>query len=81
MAIQLSWVKDVQFAGEYFAAEKGYYKDAGFSSVNLLAGGGQTPTESVVLAGQALVGMSSTPETAASVAQEPASRSSPSATR
>jgi ABC-type nitrate/sulfonate/bicarbonate transport system substrate-binding protein len=69
VAIQLSWVKDVQFAGEYFAAEKGYYKDAGFSSVNLLAGGGQTPTESVILAGQALVGMSSTPEAAASVAQ------------
>jgi ABC-type nitrate/sulfonate/bicarbonate transport system substrate-binding protein len=69
VGIQLSWVKDVQFAGEYFAVEKGYYKDAGFSTVNLLAGGGQTPTESVILAGQALVGMSSTPETAASVAQ------------
>jgi ABC-type nitrate/sulfonate/bicarbonate transport system substrate-binding protein len=69
VALQLSWVKDVQFAGEYFAVEKGYYKDAGFGSVSLLAGGGQTPTESVVLAGQALVGMSSTPETAASVAQ------------
>lgn len=68
-AIQLSWVKNVEFAGEYFATEKGYYKDAGFSSVNLIAGGGQTPTESVILAGQALVGMSSLPETAASVAQ------------
>lgn len=69
LAIQLSWTKDVQFAGEYFAVEKGYYKDAGFSSVNLLAGGGQTPTESVILADQALLGMSSLPETAASVAQ------------
>lgn len=68
-SIQLSWVKNVEFAGEYFATEKGYYKDAGFSSVNLIAGGGQTPTESVILAGQALVGMSSLPETAASVAQ------------
>jgi ABC-type nitrate/sulfonate/bicarbonate transport system substrate-binding protein len=69
VAIQLSWIKDVQFAGEYFASEKGYYKDAGFSSVNLLSGGGQTPTESVILAGQALLGMSSLPETAASVAK------------
>jgi ABC-type nitrate/sulfonate/bicarbonate transport system substrate-binding protein len=68
IGLQLSWVKDVQFAGEYFASEKGYYKDAGFTSVNLLAGGGQTPTESVILAGQALVGMSSIPETAASIA-------------
>jgi ABC-type nitrate/sulfonate/bicarbonate transport system substrate-binding protein len=68
VGLQLSWVKDVQFAGEYFATEKGYYKDAGFTSVNLLAGGGQTPTESVILAGQALVGMSSIPETAASIA-------------
>ena len=28
--MQLSWIKNVEFAGEYFADSKGYYADAGF---------------------------------------------------
>ena len=36
--VQLSWVKNEEFAGEFFADSKGYYKDAGFDSVNLTAG-------------------------------------------
>ena len=36
--LQLSWIKNAEFAGEYMADSKGYYTDAGFSSVNLVAG-------------------------------------------
>jgi ABC-type nitrate/sulfonate/bicarbonate transport system substrate-binding protein len=56
LSVQLSWVKDVEFAGQYYADSKGYYKDAGFSSVNLVAGPGAT--ESLVASGKALVGIS-----------------------
>lgn len=37
--VQLSWIKNIEFAGEYFALEKGYYTEAGFGAVNLVAGG------------------------------------------
>ncbi|GAA2575627.1 ABC transporter substrate-binding protein [Winogradskya consettensis] len=56
LTIQLSWVKNVEFAGEYFADSKGYYKEAGFSSVNLVAGPGAT--ETLVASGKSLVGVS-----------------------
>jgi ABC-type nitrate/sulfonate/bicarbonate transport system substrate-binding protein len=69
IALQLSWIKNIEFAGEYFATEKGYYKDAGFKAVTLLAGGGQTGAEAALLAGQALVGLSSPSITAPSVNQ------------
>ena len=36
--VQFSWIKNAEFAGEYFADSKGYYTEAGFSSVNLIAG-------------------------------------------
>ncbi|WP_052173003.1 ABC transporter substrate-binding protein [Nocardia sp. BMG111209] len=39
VAIQLSWLKNIEFAGEFFADSKGYYKDAGFGKVDLIAGG------------------------------------------
>ncbi len=52
---QLSWIKDVEFAGEYIADTKGYYTQAGFSSVNLLAGGPSVNQDAVVASGQALV--------------------------
>ena len=65
---QLSWIKNVEFAGAYIADTKGYYKAAGFSAVNLIAGGpvGQ-PAEVVVAAGKALVGISSPDITAAAI--------------
>jgi ABC-type nitrate/sulfonate/bicarbonate transport system substrate-binding protein len=53
--VQLSWVKDVEFAGEYMADANGYYEEGGFSSVNLIAGPGAT--ESLVASGQALIGI------------------------
>ncbi|WP_430868691.1 ABC transporter substrate-binding protein [Demequina aurantiaca] len=36
--VQLSWIKNEEFAGEFFADSLGYYTDAGFSSVNLTPG-------------------------------------------
>ena len=67
IAVQLSWIKNIEFAGEYFATEKGYYTKAGFKEVTLLAGGGQTTAEEAVISGQALVGLSSPSITAPSV--------------
>lgn len=56
--VRLGWQKDVMSSGMYFADQKGYYKDAGFSSVNLISGGQAAPTvASDVIQGNALYGM------------------------
>ncbi len=65
LAIQLSWIKNIEFGGEYFADSKGYYKAAGFSGVTLIAG--PTSAESVVTGKKALVGLSAPPTTAAAI--------------
>jgi len=36
--VQLSWIKNAEFLGEYVADTAGYYADAGFDGVNLVAG-------------------------------------------
>ncbi len=38
ISVQLSWIKNEEFAGEYFADSKGYYADEGFSEVTLTPG-------------------------------------------
>ena len=38
LSLQLSWIKNIEFAGEFFADSKGYYTDAGFESVDLVTG-------------------------------------------
>lgn len=68
-ALQLGWVKDVEFAGEYIADSYGYYKQQGFSSVNLISGGPNVAPDAVVAAGKALLGISSPPMTAAAILQ------------
>jgi ABC-type nitrate/sulfonate/bicarbonate transport system substrate-binding protein len=55
LTFQLSWIKNVEFAGEYIADTNGYYKDAGFSKVTLLSGGPTVTQDSVVAGGKALV--------------------------
>ncbi|MGW6697454.1 ABC transporter substrate-binding protein [Nocardia sp. NPDC055049] len=67
IAVQLSWIKNFEFWGEYMAIERGYFAEAGFGSVDLLAGGTSTTAESIVLAGKALIGLSSAPLTAATI--------------
>jgi ABC-type nitrate/sulfonate/bicarbonate transport system substrate-binding protein len=68
VAIQLSWIKNIEFAGEFFATSKGYYTAAGFSAVNLIAGGSAgTSAESALATGKALVGLSSPTITAPAI--------------
>jgi ABC-type nitrate/sulfonate/bicarbonate transport system substrate-binding protein len=38
ISVQFSWVKNAEFLGEYMADTNGYYTDAGFDSVKLVAG-------------------------------------------
>lgn len=40
LAIQFSWIKNIEFAGNYIADSEGFYEEAGFSSVELIAGPG-----------------------------------------
>ena len=53
--VQLSWIKNSEFAGEFLADANGYYAEAGFDSVNLIAG--PAATEAEVLSGNVLVGI------------------------
>jgi ABC-type nitrate/sulfonate/bicarbonate transport system substrate-binding protein len=58
LTFQLSWIKNVEFAGEYIADTNGYYKNGTggtFSKVTLLSGGPGVAQDSVVAAGKAMV--------------------------
>ncbi|GGK48608.1 ABC transporter substrate-binding protein [Nocardia camponoti] len=67
LAMQLGWIKNVQFAGEYLAQENGHYRDAGLT-VDLLAGGAAgTSTEAGIDTGKAWVGTSTPQKVAAAV--------------
>ena len=68
LSIQLSWIKNSEFSGQFFAVENGYYTDAGFSSVNLVAG--PAATEAEVLSGNALVGIANPISTAPIILNE-----------
>ena len=70
LTVQLSWIKNAEFAGEFFADSKGYFADAGFSSVTLNAGPGAT--ESIVLSGGADFGLSNAVSVGQVVAEEDA---------
>lgn len=68
IGIQFSWIKNIEFAGEYFADQKGYYTAAGFSKVNLLAGGAAgTSAESALATGKAFMGLSAPTITAPAI--------------
>lgn len=59
--MQLGWIKNAQFAGEYFADQKGYYKQSGMA-VKLIAGGAAaTGVEAGIDTGKVWVG-TSTPQ-------------------
>jgi ABC-type nitrate/sulfonate/bicarbonate transport system substrate-binding protein len=68
IAVQLSWIKNIEFAGEFYATTKGYYTAAGFSKVNLIAGGAAgTSAESALATGKAFVGLSAPTITAPAI--------------
>jgi ABC-type nitrate/sulfonate/bicarbonate transport system substrate-binding protein len=69
LTFQLSWIKNVEFAGEYIADTKGYYKKLGFSGANLISGGPGVAQDAAVAAGKAMVGISAPDITGAAIAQ------------
>lgn len=68
VALQLSWLHSVQFAGSYIALHNGWWAQAGLD-VTLLQGGPNAPVEPPVVTGTALAGISAADYTAAAVAQ------------
>ncbi len=68
VALQLSWLHSVQFAGSYIAAERGFWADRGLN-VRLDSGGPNAPVEPPVVSGTALVGISAADYTASAVQQ------------
>lgn len=68
VALQLSWLHSVQFAGSYIADERGYWAERGLQ-VRLDSGGPNAPVEPPVVSGNALVGISAADYTAAAVQQ------------
>lgn len=69
VAVQLDWIKNVQFAGSYIAESEGYYKKVGFSSSEILTGGPDVVVEPIVVAGKALYSYTA-PEFAADAIKE-----------
>lgn len=55
VAVQLSWFKNVEFAGDYIAETEGYFKDAGFTGSELIAGGPDVDTLALILSDKALI--------------------------
>src|SRR6266545_4966764 len=56
VTLQLKWVTQAQFAGYYAALQKGYYKQAGLD-VKIKTGGPTITPETVVIGGQADIGL------------------------
>lgn len=69
LSLQLSWIKNIEFAGEFFADSKGYYKEAGFESVDLVTGPVDS-ADALVVAGTVDVGLSAPDATARLVAEQ-----------
>lgn len=66
---RLAWIKNTQFAGSYVADKRGYYRDAGFSGAELIAGGPTAPPiESDVLS-RTFAGVSQIPIVGSAVAK------------
>ncbi|WP_150308267.1 ABC transporter substrate-binding protein [Planctomonas psychrotolerans] len=68
ISVQLSWVKNAEFAGEFFAEENGYFADAGFDSVELIPG--PVSTEAAVLSGNVMVGLGNAISAGSVIAEE-----------
>jgi ABC-type nitrate/sulfonate/bicarbonate transport system substrate-binding protein len=58
LSLQLSWIKNIAFAGEFFADSKGYDTAAGFTKVDLVTGPVDS-ADALVAAGTVDVGLSS----------------------
>jgi ABC-type nitrate/sulfonate/bicarbonate transport system substrate-binding protein len=69
ISVQLSWIKNIEFSGEYFADSKGYYKEAGFTKVDLVTGPVDS-ADALVLAGNVTVGISAPDATARFITEQ-----------
>lgn len=69
LSLQLSWIKNIEFAGEFFADSKGYYKQAGFESVDLVTGPVDS-ADALVVAGTVDVGLSAPDATARLIVEQ-----------
>jgi ABC-type nitrate/sulfonate/bicarbonate transport system substrate-binding protein len=70
ISVQYSWIKNEEFAGEFYAYENGYYDEAGFSEVIGISG----PDTGVakLLSGTVQVALSDSASVGAAVAEEDA---------
>ena len=55
VAVQLSWFKNIEFAGDYIAESEGYFKEQGFEGSDLIAGGPDVDTLALILSDKALI--------------------------
>ncbi|MEP9391884.1 ABC transporter substrate-binding protein [Gordonia sp. VNQ95] len=68
--VQLSWQKNIEFAGEYWALEKGYFEQAGLGTPELLTGGGAgTGVETGLTSNKVWIGMTAPQLTAPVILQ------------
>ncbi len=73
--LRLCWVTNAEFAGEYLADHRGYYRDEGFTSARLISGGPSAPPTEIDLVQQrCLLGISAIDTTAGAIAQGAALR-------
>ena len=68
LTVQLSWIKNEEFAGEFFADSEGYYTEAGFDSVTLVPGPSTGAAE--LISGSADIAMSDAVSIGSVVASE-----------
>jgi len=70
ISVQYSWIKNEEFAGEFYAYENGYYEDAGFSDVIGISG----PDTGVakLLSGTVQVALSDAASIGAAIAEQEA---------
>lgn len=70
ISVQYSWIKNEEFAGEFYAEDGGYYDEAGFSGVNGISG----PDTGVakLLSGTVQVALSDAASIGAAIANEEA---------
>lgn len=65
LTVQLSWIKNAEFAGEFIADSAGYYKAAGLGKATFLAG--PVAQEEIVATGKADFGLSNAVSTASAI--------------
>ena len=69
LSMQLSWIENIEFGGEYMADSKGYYTQAGLSKVDLVTGPVDS-ADALVVAGNVTVGVSAPDATARFITEQ-----------